>query len=47
MVEDGYAEIPNKPGWGVELNEEAVRHYPPGPSKRTTNFRADGSVAFT
>ena len=46
MVRDGYAEIPNKPGWGVELNEEAFRHYPPRPWKRTTGFRADGSVAF-
>ena len=46
MVEDGYAEIPSEPGSGVELNEEAFRHYPPRPWKRTTDFRADGSVAF-
>ena len=46
MVKDGYADIPNKPGWGVELNEEAFQHYPPRPWKRTTGFRADGSVAF-
>ena len=46
MVKDGYVEIPNKPGWGVELNEEAFQHYPPGPWKRSTGYRADGSVAF-
>jgi galactonate dehydratase len=46
MVQDGHVEIPNKPGWGVELNEEAFQHYPPGPWKRSTGYRADGSVAF-
>jgi galactonate dehydratase len=46
MVKDGHVEIPNKPGWGVELNEEAFQHYPPGPWKRSTGYRADGSVAF-
>ena len=46
MVKDGYVDIPTKPGWGVELNEEAFEHYPPGPWKRSTGFRADGSVAF-
>jgi galactonate dehydratase len=46
MVSDGYLEIPNKPGWGVELNEEAFEHMPPKPWKRNTQYRADGSVAF-
>ncbi len=46
MVRDGYVEIPNKPGWGVELNEEAFEHYPARPWKRTTGFREDGAVAF-
>lgn len=46
MVSDGYLDIPNKPGWGVELNEEAFEHMPPKPWKRNTQFRADGSVAF-
>ncbi len=46
MVQDGQAAIPNKPGRGVELNAEAFRHYPPRSWKRTTGFRADGSVAF-
>lgn len=43
---DGYLDIPNKPGWGVELNEEAFKHMPPAPWKRGTNFRADGSPYF-
>jgi galactonate dehydratase len=43
---DGYLDIPNKPGWGVELNEEAFKHMPPAPWSRGTNFRADGSPYF-
>lgn len=46
MVKDGYLEIPNKPGWGVELNEEAFPSMPPRHWKRRTGYRADGSVAF-
>ena len=46
MVKDGYLDIPNKPGWGVELNEEAFPSMPPQPWKRGTGYRADGSVAF-
>jgi galactonate dehydratase len=43
---DGYIDIPNKPGWGVELNEEAFKSMPPGPWRRGTNFHADGSPYF-
>jgi L-alanine-DL-glutamate epimerase-like enolase superfamily enzyme len=46
MVRDGHVDIPTKPGWGVELNEEAFQHMPPSPWKRNTGRRADGSVAF-
>lgn len=46
MVEDGYVPIPTKPGWGVEVNEEVFQYYPPRPWKRTTGYRADGSIAF-
>lgn len=46
MVKDGYVDIPTKPGWGVELNEEAFQYYPPVSWKRSTGFRADGSIAF-
>jgi galactonate dehydratase len=43
---DGYLDIPNKPGWGVELNEEAFKSMPPAPWRRGTNFRKDGSPYF-
>jgi galactonate dehydratase len=46
VKKDGYLEIPNKPGWGVELNEEAFQHMPPVRWKRGTNFRTDGSPYF-
>jgi galactonate dehydratase len=46
MVKDGYIPLPTKPGWGIELNEEAFRHYPPKPWRRGFDYRADGSVAF-
>jgi galactonate dehydratase len=46
MVKNGYIELPTKPGYGVELNEEAFKHYPPKPWHRAFDYRADGSVAF-
>jgi galactonate dehydratase len=45
-VHGGYLPIPDKPGWGIELNEEAFRHYPPKPWRRGFGIRADGSVDF-
>ncbi|MBI4624383.1 MAG: galactonate dehydratase [Verrucomicrobia bacterium] len=46
VKKDGYVDIPNKPGWGVELNEEAFKSMPPAPWRRGTSFRADGSPYF-
>lgn len=46
LVKDGYIAVSDKPGFGVELNEEAFRHYPPRPWHRNFEYRADGSVAF-
>ncbi|MFN7937255.1 MAG: galactonate dehydratase [Bryobacteraceae bacterium] len=46
VKKDGYIDIPNKPGWGVELNEEAFKSMPPQPWRRGTNFRKDGSPYF-
>ena len=43
---DGYVDIPNKPGWGVELNEEAFKSMPPAPWRRGTSFREDGSPYY-
>jgi len=46
MVKQGYIPVPDKPGFGVELNEEALKHYPPKRWHRGFDYRADGSVAF-
>src|SRR5438477_4758409 len=46
MVKNGYLEIPNKPGWGYEVNEEAFRSYPPKPWHRGFAYRADGAPDF-
>jgi galactonate dehydratase len=46
MVKDGYIPVPTKPGLGIELNEEALRRYPPKPWRRGFEFRADGSPAY-
>jgi len=46
VKKDGYLEIPNKPGWGMELNEEAFKSMPPAPWRRGTSFHADGSPYF-
>jgi len=43
---DGYLPVPEAPGWGVELNEEAFAQYPFRPWHRGFPFREDGSVAW-
>jgi galactonate dehydratase len=43
---NGYLEIPDAPGWGYEMNEEAFRHYPPQPWHRGFAFRADGTPDY-
>jgi len=45
-VEDGYIAVPDAPGWGVELNEEALSKYPYQPWHRGFSYREDGSVAY-
>lgn len=45
-VKDGYIELTDKPGYGVELNEEAFEKYPFKPWHRGFPFRDDGSMAF-
>jgi galactonate dehydratase len=44
--ENGYLPVPEGPGWGVELNEEAFAKYPFRPWHRGFPFREDGSMAF-
>jgi len=31
-IKDGYLELPTGPGWGTEVNEDAVRAHPPKPT---------------
>ncbi len=40
----GYLEIPNKPGIGVNLNEEAFKHYPPKHYERDPLIFYDGGL---
>ena len=46
MVKDGYLPIPDKPGWGYEVNEEAFKHYPAKPWHRGFAFTPDGAPSF-
>ncbi|MEM2905627.1 MAG: galactonate dehydratase [Candidatus Bathyarchaeia archaeon] len=46
-LEDGYLKPPEKPGLGVELNEEALAKYPYKEVDRGSVFYEDGSVALT
>lgn len=46
MVKDGYIPLPTKPGLGIELNEDAIRKYPPVTWHRGFAYRADGSVGY-
>ncbi len=41
---DGYLQLPEKPGLGIDLNEEALRQYPFKPWHRPFLFRKDGSI---
>ena len=42
--EGGYLIVPNTPGLGIELNEEAIKHYPPEPYERSVLVSFDGSL---
>ena len=44
VIEDGYIQLPTKPGLGIELNEDAARDYPPSPWDRPVVIQPDGSV---
>jgi galactonate dehydratase len=46
LVKDGYLPIPDKPGWGYEMNEEAFKKMPGKRWRRAPAFRADGSPDF-
>jgi galactonate dehydratase len=46
LVKDGYLPIPDKPGWGYEINEEWIKSHPGKPWHRGFSFRADGFPDF-
>jgi galactonate dehydratase len=46
VVKDGYLPIPDKPGWGYEMDEEAFKRLPAQPWHRGFAFRADGAPDF-
>ena len=45
VLEQGYVIVPDRPGIGVDIQEEKLARFPYVPSTITGNFRADGSVA--
>jgi galactonate dehydratase len=42
--EGGYLLLPDKPGLGIELNDEAFKYYPPEPFQRAAMIFPDGSL---
>jgi len=46
VLRDGYLELPTRPGFGIELNEEAFPRYPFRTWHRGFPTRADGSLAY-
>jgi len=46
LVKDGYLPIPDKPGWGYEMNQEAFKRMPGRKWRRAPAFRADGAPDF-
>ena len=44
VLEDGFLLIPDKPGIGMELNEDALEEYPPVPREVHSRLHVDGSV---
>ncbi len=43
---DGYLPLPTAPGWGTEIDEEAIARHPYEPWRRGDPRRADNSPAF-
>jgi len=45
-LREGYLEIPEGPGLGIELNLKAIQTNPPKPWRRAPVFEADGNVGY-
>ncbi len=46
VIEDGYLKLPDRPGLGIELNEEAAGNYPYKPYDRPVIIEADGAIGL-
>jgi galactonate dehydratase len=46
IAKDGYLPIPDKPGWGYEIDEQAIKRMPGKPWHRGFSYRADGAPDF-
>ena len=46
VAKDGYLAIPDKPGWGYEMDEEAFKRMPAKPWHRAFAFQSDGAPDF-
>ena len=46
QIEDGYSRLPERPGLGIELNEEAAAKYPYRPYDRPVIQEADGAIGL-
>jgi L-alanine-DL-glutamate epimerase-like enolase superfamily enzyme len=45
VVQDGYIAAPDRPGLGIEIDENAAARYPFEPEAEQRYFHPDGSVA--
>jgi galactonate dehydratase len=45
-LKDGYLEIPNTPGLGIELNVKAIEKYPAKPWRRGLVIETDGNIGY-
>jgi galactonate dehydratase len=45
-LKDGYLDIPDAPGLGIELDQKGIQKYPPKPWRRAPVFEADGNIGF-
>ena len=43
---DGYLEIPDTPGLGIELDLKAIQKYPPKPWRRGPVVEPDGNIGY-
>lgn len=45
-IKDGFLQLPDRPGLGIELNENAVEKYPRKPSDRPVIIQQDGAIGL-